>query len=65
MAGAFDRPGELALGFRRDAGDPAGQQFSLLIHEALQELNIFIVDVFAFDFRHDRYQVLASVSQGA
>src|SRR5690606_33066649 len=57
VAGPLDGARKLALGLGRDAGDAARQELALLVHEALQKFGVFVVDVFAFDLRHDRVLV--------
>src|SRR5579884_4473102 len=41
----LDRLGKLALPLGRDRGDPAGNDLAALRDEALQELDVFVVDL--------------------
>lgn len=46
MTGSFDSLGHFLLIFQRSTGETAGQNFTLLVHEFLQKLTIFVIDVF-------------------
>lgn len=50
MTGAFDGLGHFTLIFQAGAGQPAGQDFALLVEQFQQEVAVFVINVFDTGF---------------